>query len=96
MRKLKIAVYHNLPDGGAKKVIENIIPGLKNRGHQIDTYTGENFHSLELSKKYSFNKILLPFNLWRYKRFCQRLASKINKGDYNVGIVTNSEVLQHR
>ncbi|MCX6759140.1 MAG: glycosyltransferase family 4 protein [Candidatus Nealsonbacteria bacterium] len=95
MRKLKIAVYHNLPDGGAKKVIENIISGLKNRGHEIDIYTGEGFHSSKLSKKYSFNKILLPFNLWRYRRFCRKLASEINREDYDVGIITNSKILQH-
>ena len=95
MRKLKIAVYHNLPDGGAKKVIENIISGLKNRGHEIDIYTGEGFHSSKLSEKSSFNKLLLPLNLYRYKRFSQRLASKINKGDYDVAIITNSKILQH-
>jgi glycosyltransferase involved in cell wall biosynthesis len=95
MRKLKIAVYHNLPDGGAKKVIENIISGLKNRGHEIDIYTGEGFYSSKLSKKHSFNKVLLPFNLWRYRRFCRKLASEINREDYDVGIITNSKILQH-
>jgi len=95
MKKLKIAIYHNIPDGGAKKAIENIISGLKNRGHTIDVYTGESFNSLQLGKNPSFNKILLPFNLWRYKRFCQKLASKINKKDYDVGIITNSKILQH-
>jgi glycosyltransferase involved in cell wall biosynthesis len=95
MRELKIAVYYNLPDGGAKKAIENIVSGLRNRGHKVDVYTGESFRLLELNKKYSFDKILLPFNLWRYKRFSQKLASKINKEDYDVGIITNSKILQH-
>ena len=95
MKKLRIAIYHNIPDGGAKKAIENIISSLKARGHEIDIYTGESFRSLQLNKNSSFNKILLPFNLWRYKRFCQRLASKINKENYDVGIITNSKVLQH-
>ena len=95
MKELKIAVYHNLPDGGAKKAIENIIAGLKSHGHKVDTYSGESFRSLGLSEKSSFNKLLLPLNLYRYKRFSQRLASKINKGDYDVGIITNSKILQH-
>jgi len=95
VKKLKIAVYYNLPDGGAKKAIENIIIGLKSRGHKVDTYSGESFRSLGLSEKYNVNKILLPLNLWRYKRFSQRLASKINKGDYDVAIITNSKILQH-
>lgn len=95
VKELKIAVYHNLPDGGAKKAIENIITGLKSRGHKVDTYSGESFRSLGLSEKYGLNKILLPLNLRRYKRFSQRLASKINKGDYDVAIITNSKILQH-
>ncbi len=97
MRKLKIAAYYNLPEGGARKAIENILDGLKNRGHKVDIYSGANFRPLELHKKYYgiINNILLPFNLWRYKRFSQKLASRINKEDYDVGIVTNSRILQH-
>ena len=95
MKKLKIAVYRNLPDGGAKKAIENIISGLRNCGHTIDVYTGEKFRPLGLNKNYSINKILLFFNLWRYKKFSQRLASKINRKGYDVGIITNSKILQH-
>jgi multimeric flavodoxin WrbA len=63
MRKLKIAAYYNLPDGGAKKAIENILDGLKSRGHKVDVYTGEGFHPIELTKKYPIGNILLPFNL---------------------------------
>jgi len=95
MKKLKIAIYHNIPDGGAKKAIEKIISGLSSRGHKTDIYTGEGFNPLQLSKNSIFNKILLPLNLWRYKKFCQRLASKINKENYDVGIITNSRMLQH-
>jgi len=95
MKKLKIAIYHNIPDGGAKKAIENIISGLKNRGHTIDVYTGEKFHSLGSNKNQGIGKILLFLNLWRYKKFCQKLASKINKENYDVGIITNSKILQH-
>lgn len=92
---MKIVVYHNLPSGGAKKAIENIIFGLRNHGHRVNIYTGENFQPLALTEKYSLNKILLPLNLYRYKRFSQRLASKINKGNYDVAIITNSKILQH-
>jgi len=95
MRKLKIAIYYNIPDGGAKKAIENIISGLKYRGHTIDTYTGEKFHSLGSGKNHSIDKILLFLNLWRYKNFCKKLASKMNKKNYDVGIITNSKILQH-
>jgi glycosyltransferase involved in cell wall biosynthesis len=95
VKNLKIAIYHNLPAGGARKAIENIISGLRNHGHKVDIYTGENFQPLVLSEKYSLNKILLSLNLYRYKRFSQKLAFKINKGDYDVAIITNSKILQH-
>jgi glycosyltransferase involved in cell wall biosynthesis len=95
MRKLKIAAYYNLPDGGAKKAIENILDGLKSRGHKVDVYTGEGFHPIELTKKYPIDNVLLPLNLWRYKKFSQKLASRINKEDYDVVIVSNSTILQH-
>ena len=94
MRKLKIFAYYNLPSGGAKKAFENILTGLENRGHEVDIYTGENFQEIKI-KKVNIGNLLLPFNLWRYKRFSQKLASKINKGNYDVVIITNSKILQH-
>ena len=94
MKRFKIAVYYNFSSGGAKIAIENIIKGLKKRGHRVDIYSGESFHSVGISKKYGA-RYLLPFNLLRYKRFSKKIASKINKGKYDVAIITNSKILQH-
>jgi len=94
MGKLKIAVYQNLPGGGARKAIDDIVSGLKERGHKIDVYSGENFHPIGTIKKYGI-QYLLPLNLWRYKKFCQQLASKINKEGYDAAIITNSKIIQH-
>ena len=35
---MKIAVFHNLPSGGAKRALYNSVRYLKNAGHQIDVH----------------------------------------------------------
>jgi glycosyltransferase involved in cell wall biosynthesis len=35
---VKIAVFHNLPSGGAKRALYNYVTHLKNGGHQIDVH----------------------------------------------------------
>ena len=49
--KLKIAVFHNLPLGGALRILYDHILFLKSDGHQVDVYTPEtsrtNFSPLE-------------------------------------------------
>jgi glycosyltransferase involved in cell wall biosynthesis len=35
---LRIAVYHDLPSGGAKRALERQVSGLASRGHRIDLY----------------------------------------------------------
>ena len=35
---MKIAVFHNLPSGGAKRALYNFVKYLKNAGHQIDVH----------------------------------------------------------
>jgi glycosyltransferase involved in cell wall biosynthesis len=35
---LRIAVYHDLPSGGAKRALERQVAGLASRGHRIDLY----------------------------------------------------------
>lgn len=92
MKKLEIAVYYNLPSGGARTAIEYIVKGLSERGHNVDVYHGETFKLLRLK---FLNNFLLPINLWRYNSFSQKLASKINKKGYDVVIITNSTILQH-
>jgi len=94
MKRIKIAIYHNLPGGGARKAINDIARGLEERGHEVDAYNGENFHSIGTIKKYGI-QYLLPVNLWRYKKFCQKLASEINRKNYDAAIITNSRVIQH-
>lgn len=36
--KVRIAVFHNLPSGGAKRVLYNFVKYLKNVGHQVDVH----------------------------------------------------------
>lgn len=40
-KKLKIAVFHNLPAGGAIKALHDNINFLKEKGHYVDVYTTE-------------------------------------------------------
>lgn len=40
-KKLKIAVFHNLPAGGAIKALHDNIGFLKKHGHHVDVYTTE-------------------------------------------------------
>lgn len=35
---MKIAVFHNLPSGGAKRALYNYVKYLKNAGHQVDAH----------------------------------------------------------
>ena len=37
-RKLKIAVFHNLPSGGAKRSLYTYIDYLTQQGHTVDVY----------------------------------------------------------
>jgi glycosyltransferase involved in cell wall biosynthesis len=36
---VKIAVYHNLPSGGAKRALHNYVRGLVAAGHEVDAYS---------------------------------------------------------
>ena len=41
MKKLRIAVWHNLPSGGAKRALWNHVSGLLQRGHQVESWCPE-------------------------------------------------------
>jgi glycosyltransferase involved in cell wall biosynthesis len=38
MKKLKIAVWHNLPSGGGKRQLHNHVKGLVERGHYVESW----------------------------------------------------------
>jgi hypothetical protein len=38
---MKIAVFHNLPSGGAKRALFNYVDYLQKKGHYIDVYVTE-------------------------------------------------------
>jgi glycosyltransferase involved in cell wall biosynthesis len=97
VKKLKIAVYHNLSAGGAKNAIEDVIAGLSQKGHLLDIYSGEKFYLIKVEKNYfgKINNFLLPINLFRYKNFSKNLAKRINEKNYDLAIITNSQILQH-
>ena len=41
MKKLRIAVWHNLPSGGAKRALWDHVSGLIQRGHQVESWCPE-------------------------------------------------------
>lgn len=74
MKKLRIAVWHNLPSGGGKRQLYNHVKGLVERGHYVESWCPdtadqkylplgslikENIIPLK-TKKYIFNLILRP------------------------------------
>ena len=59
---MKIALYHNLPSGGARRAMVEMVKGLAARGHVIDEYCPEtadrSFFPLET---YVSRTITLPY-----------------------------------
>lgn len=43
---MKIAIYYNLPFGGAKRVVQEHVKGLRQRGHIVDVYTLDKEHDM--------------------------------------------------
>lgn len=43
---MRIAVYYNLPFGGAKRVVQEHVKGLRSLGHTVDVYTQDPSHDM--------------------------------------------------
>lgn len=96
---MKIAVVHNLPDGGAKRTLFEILKILHKK-HKIDLY------SLTTTQKsqYNFHKVVnkhlvfdyqypehFPLSVisiyWKLPQVYKKMAEKINADNYDVALV---------
>jgi len=69
---VRIAIYHNLPTGGAKRAVFEITKELKNRNYSIDEYTLD-YSSLNYKSLKPLVNQQKVFNFPTKKRFKQRL-----------------------
>jgi glycosyltransferase involved in cell wall biosynthesis len=58
---MNIAVYYNLPFGGAKRAVQAHVSGLRARGHVVDVYTTDQEHDLFDPGKYANNEYRYVF-----------------------------------
>lgn len=96
---MKIAVFHNLPKGGALRVTEEQIKRLK-RHHQVDVY---GLRALKGAITSGGNKVIAKlisrprndfFKFHTLKKLHQQLAQKIDQKNYDVVLVHPSRYTQ--
>ncbi|HSY18934.1 MAG TPA: glycosyltransferase family 4 protein [Candidatus Acidoferrales bacterium] len=63
MSKLRIAVWHNLPSGGAKRVLWHFIDGLVKRGHYVEAWCPSTANQKYLSLGTVCRENILPLTL---------------------------------
>lgn len=77
-KKLNIAVFHNLPAGGAIKALQDNIRFLKEHGHHIDVYTtdvsNKDFAQLE---EFSDNHYVYPVKRSKLRKFIFEFIGRI-------------------
>lgn len=95
-KKLNIAVFHNLPAGGAIKALQDNLNFLKNNGHHVDVYTTDisnktfapledycDEHYVYNVKRSNFRKVLVKFFEKIFSRnFDNVLRLQITQKDY--------------
>ncbi len=98
---MQIAIYHNLPTGGAKRLILNLTDYLINKGHLITLYTNvkgnkDKLFSTEVKLKHvEVLDWLLPNNKkeylktinFKYFKNQKILADKIDKKNYDFALI---------
>ena len=78
MKKLKIAVFHNLPAGGALKALHDNIHILKDNGHHVDVYTTDTSNSSFVSlDSYSDNVFVYPVKRRKIRNFIFKTIEKL-------------------
>ncbi len=108
---MRIAVYHNLGSGGAKKALYHIVTGLRKRGHDIDVYTTSladhafydlrphvNSYHIEPVRPVpngGFEPLTMLRRIRALKQAERRVADRIHAGGYDVAFVTNCHLFQH-
>lgn len=77
-KKLKIAVFHNLPASGALKALQDNINILKKNGHYVDVYTTDTLNdSFAPLDKYADHKFVYPVKKGKLRRFILKTIEKI-------------------
>ena len=78
MRKLKIAVFHNLPAGGAIKALQDNIQFLRKNGHHVDVYTTDwsNFDFVPLKDEVD-NYYIYPIKKSKFRVTTFKIIAKL-------------------
>lgn len=83
---MKIAIYHQLPPGGAGYVTTGLIRYLRKK-HQLDIYTQPDI--------YSHNRVINDLKTFTlYRLIAKGIANKINKNGYDICLVTHDGSFQ--
>jgi len=103
---MRIALFHNLPPGGGKRVVYEIIKRLSTINNQIDLYIydskSEDFLNLN---EFVNNVFLFPngntnnksgisriISLFKVKYASKNIAKKINESNYDISIIMQCKV----
>ena len=77
-RKLKIAVFHNLPAGGAIKALQDNLNFLKKDGHYVDIYTTDTSNNSFLSlKEFCDNYYVFHIKRSKFRKNILKLIEKL-------------------
>jgi glycosyltransferase involved in cell wall biosynthesis len=87
-RKLKIAVWHNLPSGGGKRALNHLVSGLLARGHSVESWCPPTAdlsylpmgqlireHVIDLSWEKPQTRDGLSYLIWRYHETGDKIAA---------------------
>ena len=89
---MKIALFHNLPSGGAKRTVFEQVKRLAQRGHRIDLYSlstaNQDFADV---RKYVHRSVILPF---RPGRLFSSPIGRLNQGVRILDIIRLRHVMQ--
>jgi glycosyltransferase involved in cell wall biosynthesis len=98
---VRIAIYHNLPSGGAKRALFNYTRGLAGAGHEVDVYAPASadeefldlrplvaaYHRIPL-------RIAVGFYWWGLLEHGREAAAAIDAGRYDVAFVHHCQFTQ--
>lgn len=106
---MKIAIYHFLPSGGAKRALYELIKVLKKFNHQIDLYIPsdecEEFCDLRpiventydykyVFPKFPFSLISFFLNLLFFERVQKKIAREIDQKKYDFVFINHCKITQ--
>ena len=96
-----IAIFHNLPAGGAREYLKNISIQLVKLGYQIDLFTLKKVSSGEknIYKNIYLSEIKQPENMMsffiiyiKYLLLIKKIAHKINKNRYDIVLINQCSI----